>query len=73
MVTPFPLGDVTRNPDISGRITKWALELMGYGISYTPRATIKSQVLAGFVAQWTENQLEPTPPRNVGSYILMDQ
>jgi hypothetical protein len=36
MVTSFPLGDMTRNLDISRRIAKWALELMGYEISYTP-------------------------------------
>jgi hypothetical protein len=30
-VTLFPLGDVTHDPDISGRIAKWYLELMGYG------------------------------------------
>jgi hypothetical protein len=35
MVTLFPLCDVTYNSDIYGRIAKWALELMGYGISYT--------------------------------------
>jgi hypothetical protein len=35
MVTSFPLGDVTHNLDICGRIAKWALELMGYG-SPTP-------------------------------------
>jgi hypothetical protein len=36
VVTSFPLGDMTRNLDISRRIAKWALELMGYEISYTP-------------------------------------
>jgi hypothetical protein len=50
MVTLFPLGEVTRNPDISERIAKWALELMEYRTSYTPRTTMKSQVLADFVA-----------------------
>jgi hypothetical protein len=57
-VTLFPLGDVTRNSDISKRITKWALELIGYGISHTPQTTIKSQVLANFDTKCTETQLE---------------
>jgi hypothetical protein len=60
VVTSFPLGDVTHNPNISGRIANWALELMGYGISYTPRIVIKSQVLPDFIVEWTETQLEPT-------------
>ena len=33
---------------------KWVLELMDQGIMYAPRMTIKSQVLADFMAEWTE-------------------
>ena len=36
---------------------KWALELMGQGISYAPRMAIKSQVLANFIAEWTKIQM----------------
>ena len=32
---------------------------MGQGISYAPRTTIKSQMLANFVAEWTEVQMPP--------------
>ena len=42
-----------------GRIMKWALELMGQGISYAPRMAIESQVLADFIAEWTEIQMSP--------------
>ena len=42
MVTSFPLDEVVQNRDATGRITKWALELMGQGISYVPRTAIKS-------------------------------
>ena len=38
---------------------KWALELMGQGMSYAPRTAIKSQVLADFVVEWTEIQMPP--------------
>jgi hypothetical protein len=41
------------------RITKWALELMGLNITYTPQMTIKSQALEDFVVEWTETH----PPR----------
>ena len=54
VVMPFPLGEVIQNQDTIRRIAKWALELMGQGISYAPRTTIKSQALADFVAKWTE-------------------
>ena len=43
-----------------GRISKWALELMGHDIRYIPRTAIKSQALTDFVAECTEVQL-PTP------------
>ena len=42
VVTSFPLGEVVQNRDATGRIAKWALELMGQGISYAPRMAIKS-------------------------------
>ena len=58
-MTSFPLGEVIQSQDATGRTTKWALELMDQGITYASRAAIKSQVLADFIAEWTEVQ---TPP-----------
>ena len=55
----FPLDEVVQNWDATGRIAKWALKLMGQGISYAPRTAIKSQVLADFIAEWTEVQMLP--------------
>ena len=59
VVSSFPLGEVIRNQDATGRIVKWALELMDQGITYASRTVIKSQVLADFITEWTEVQ---TPP-----------
>jgi ribonuclease HI/transposase InsO family protein len=44
-----------------GRIAKWAVEIMGETISFAPRKTIKSQVLADFVAEWVDTQLPAAP------------
>ena len=57
VVTSYPLGDIIRNRNAVGRISKWALELMGHDIRYIPRTAIKSQALVDFVAEWTEVQL----------------
>ena len=57
VVTSYPLGDIIRNRDAVGRISKWALELMGHDIGYIPRTAIKSQALMDFVAEWTKVQL----------------
>jgi hypothetical protein len=47
------LGELFRNPEASVRIAKWAAELSEYHITFEPRTTIKSQVLAYFIVDWT--------------------
>jgi ribonuclease HI len=59
VVSSFPLGEIIRNPDAAGRIAKWSVELMGETLAYAPRNDIKSQILADFVAEWTDTQLPP--------------
>ena len=36
VVTSYPLGDIIRNRDATGWISKWALKLMGHDMRYTP-------------------------------------
>jgi ribonuclease HI len=57
VVSSFPLGEIIQCREASGRIAKWAVELMGETISFAPRKAIKSQVLADFVAEWVDTQL----------------
>jgi hypothetical protein len=47
------LGELFCNLEASVRITKWAAELSGYHIVFKPKTTIKSQVLADFIVDWT--------------------
>ena len=54
VVTSYPLGDIILNRDATGRISKWALKLMGHDMRYIPFTTIKSQALTDFVVEWTE-------------------
>jgi hypothetical protein len=54
VVSLFPLGEIIRNPDAAGRITKWSVELMGETLTYASHKAIKSQILADFVAEWTD-------------------
>jgi hypothetical protein len=53
------LSNVIQNHDAFGRVAKWATELMGCHITYVLRKAIKSQVLADFIAEWTEVQMPP--------------
>jgi hypothetical protein len=61
VVSSFPLGEIIQCREASGRIAKWAVEIMGETISFAPRKAIRSQVLADFVAEWVDTQL-PTAP-----------
>ena len=54
MASEVPLNDIINNRDATGRIAKWAIELLPFDITYKPRRAIKSLVLADFVAKWTE-------------------
>ena len=42
VITSYPLGDIVHNRNAVGRISKWALELMGHDIRNIPRTAIKS-------------------------------
>jgi hypothetical protein len=55
IVTDYPLGDILRNQDSTGRISKWAVELGALNIDFKPRTTINSQALVNFMAEWREN------------------
>jgi ribonuclease HI len=59
VVSSFPSGEIIRNPDAAGRIAKWSVELMGETLAYALCKVIKSQILADFVAEWTNTQLPP--------------
>jgi ribonuclease HI len=61
VVSSFPLGEIIQCREASGRIAKWAVELMGKTLSFASQKAIKSQVLADFVAEWVDTQL-PTAP-----------
>ena len=49
VVTNYPIRQILSKPDLSGRLTKWAIELGIYEIKYIPRTAKKSQVIADFL------------------------
>jgi hypothetical protein len=61
VVSSFSLGEIIRNLEAAGGIAKWSVELMGETLAYAPRNAIKSQILADFLAEWTDTQLPPPP------------
>ena len=51
--------------DATGRIIQWAIELGQFDIEYWPRATIKAQVLADFIAKFTYPCKEEESPMEI--------
>ena len=64
MASEVPLNDIINNRDATGRIAKWAIELLPFDITYKLRRAIKSQVLADFIAEWIEAKL----PKEYNAY-----
>jgi ribonuclease HI len=69
VVTDYPLGDILRNQDPTGRISKWAVELGALNIDFKPRTAIKLQALVDFMAEWQEDQL-PTPTERREHWVM---
>jgi hypothetical protein len=69
VVTYYPLSDIVRNQDATGRISKWAVQLGALNIDFKPRIAIKSQALVDFMAEWRENEL-PTPTERPEHWVM---
>jgi hypothetical protein len=69
VVTDYPLGDILRNQDATGRISKWAVKLGTLNIDLKPRTAIKLQALVDFMAEWRENQL-PTATERPEHWVM---
>ncbi|XP_023914564.1 uncharacterized protein LOC112026112 [Quercus suber] len=61
VLTEYPLQSLLRRSDFMGRIAKWGTRLGSFDIQYRPRHSVKGQVLADFVAEFS--------PRNGGEMI----
>ncbi|XP_016207088.1 uncharacterized protein LOC107647530 [Arachis ipaensis] len=57
--TDQPLRQILTRLELAGRLIKWSVELSEFDIQYESRKTLKSQVLADFVSEMT-NETQPT-------------
>jgi hypothetical protein len=53
MLTDHPLDDLFINKEDSSQIAKWSIELLEHTFDLGKRSTIKYQVFANFVVDWT--------------------
>ena len=61
VLTEYPLQSLLKRSDFTGRIAKWGTRLGLFHIRYRPRSSVKGQVLADFIAEFT--------PKNDGKII----
>ena len=67
VLTNLPIQSTIHKLDLSGRMTRWAIELSEYGIQYKPRLAKKGQVLADFLAEIPQPE---TCPNNLNWWTL---
>ena len=51
VITDFPIKQILSKSDLSGRLTKWAIDLGVYDIRYFPRVAKKGQVMTDFLVE----------------------
>ena len=61
VLTQLLLKTILQRADYTGRIAKWGTILGAFDIKYMPRTSIKGQVLADLVAEFTEPEIEELP------------
>ena len=62
VLTDQPLKKVMQQPELSGRLMQWSVELSQFDISYRPRTAIKGQAVADFIIEFTKPTPTTTPP-----------
>jgi hypothetical protein len=54
VVTDHPLEQILRNPNVTGRVAEWVVELQPFKIALETTKVIKSKALADFTAKWID-------------------
>ena len=71
VLTQLPLKTILRSADYTVRIAKWGTILGAFDIKYRPRTSVKGQVLADLVAEFTELEVDELPlDRNMDGKLV---
>ncbi|KAL0313645.1 UNVERIFIED_CONTAM: Transposon Tf2-12 polyprotein [Sesamum radiatum] len=70
VLTNHHLKQILANPELSGRMVKWAVELSEFGIEFRPRLAIKAQVLADFVVEERSGVVLESPQGDKFEYAI---
>ncbi|XP_023922202.1 uncharacterized protein LOC112033647 [Quercus suber] len=56
VLTEYPLQSLLKRSDFTGRIAKWGTRLGSFDIRYRPRSSVKGQVLADFIVEFSPKE-----------------
>ena len=56
------LRNILHKPDLTGRMLQWAIELSEFGIEFQPRLSMKGQVMADFVLEYSRRPIQHKEP-----------
>ena len=56
VLTNQPLKRAMSSPEAAGRMALWAIELSEYDVQYHPRTAVKGQIVADFIAEYTQSE-----------------
>ena len=62
VLTDQPLRNILYKPDLTGRMLQWAIELSECGIEFQPRLSMKGQVMADFVLEYSRKPIQYKEP-----------
>ncbi|GJZ92318.1 reverse transcriptase domain-containing protein, partial [Tanacetum coccineum] len=60
VITDQPIKHMLSNLEVTGRLLKWSIELEEHDIQYRLRTSVKGQILANFIVERLEDNLEDT-------------
>ena len=61
ITTEHSMRQILHRPETSGRLMKWSMELSEFDIRYKLRTTVKGQVLADFIMEFTPSNTPAQP------------
>ena len=62
VLTDQPLSNILHKPDLTRRMLQWAIELSEYGIEFQPRLSMKGQVMADFMLEYSRRPFQRKEP-----------
>ncbi|GKF42113.1 reverse transcriptase domain-containing protein, partial [Tanacetum coccineum] len=61
VITDQPIKQIMSHPDVAGRLQKWSVMLGEHNITYSPKTSVKGQILVNFLVEKPDENPPNTP------------